>query len=171
MVYYVKNYAGWLEALFRAGGTVDGIKPFLASGYPVIIATGYTVKEGWVGHYLLLTGYDDDRQAFIVQDAFGGPNGVVSYGEVDHNWQQFNRYFILVFPAQDTDKIMALLGLEADEAANREHALETAYAETNADPNNAFAWFNLGSNLNYFERYAEAAQAFDRHAASACRGA
>jgi hypothetical protein len=27
---------------------------------------------------------------------------------------------------------------------------------------NAFAWFNLGSNLVYFERYAEAARAYDQ---------
>ena len=29
------------------------------------------------------------------------------------------------------------------------------------NPDNAYAWFNLGSNLLYFERYEEAAQAYD----------
>lgn len=162
MVYYVKNYAGWLDALFRAGGAVEGVKPFIANGYPVVIATGYTVKQGWVGHYLLLTGYDDAQQSFIVQDATGGPDRVVPYADIDRGWQQFNRYFILVFPAGDREKIMTLLGPDADEAVNRQRALKTALAETQADPQNAFAWFNLGSNLNYFDRYAEAAEAFDK---------
>jgi len=57
---------------------------------------------------------------------------------------------------------MALLGTDADEATHRQRALDTALAETERDPQNAFAWFNLGSNLNYFDRYAEAAKAFDR---------
>ena len=37
-----------------------------------------------------------------------------------------------------------------------------AQAATVADPDDAFAWFNLGSDLVYFERYDEAAQAYDR---------
>jgi tetratricopeptide (TPR) repeat protein len=31
-----------------------------------------------------------------------------------------------------------------------------------ADPENPYAWFNLGTNLLYFERYGEAAQAYDQ---------
>ena len=45
---------------------------------------------------------------------------------------------------------------------NRQHALDTAQAEAKADPNNAFTWFNIGTNLVYFERYTEAAQAYDK---------
>ena len=41
------------------------------------------------------------------------------------------------------------------------HALDTARAETKNDSQNAFAWFNLGSNLVYFDSYAEAATAYD----------
>ena len=162
LVYYVKTRAGWLDALFRVSGTIDGLKPFIADGYPVIIETGYTVKSGWVGHYLLLTGYDEAAQTFVVQDATGGPDRIMPYTDVDRDWQQFNRLFILVFPPADREKIMALLGTDADEATNRQRALDTAFAETERDPQNAFAWFNLGSNLNYFDRYGEAAQAFDK---------
>lgn len=162
LITYVKTHAGWLDALFRVGGTPDLAKRFIASGYPVIIATGYTVKEGWVGHYLLLTGYDEAEQVFIAQDAYGGPDRRVPYAEIDRDWQQFNRLFILVFPPQDQSKILELLGLDANEVANRQRALETAQAETERDPQNAFAWFNLGSNLNYFDRYGEAAKAFDQ---------
>lgn len=162
LITYVKTRAGWLDALFRVGGTPDLAKRFIASGYPMIIATGYTVKEGWVGHYLLLTGYDEAEQVFIAQDAYSGPDRQVPYAEIDRDWQQFNRLFILVFPPQDQSKILELLGPDADEAANRQRTLEMAQAETERDPQNAFAWFNLGSNLNYFDRYADAAEAFDK---------
>ena len=163
LIYYVQNHAGWLDALFRVGGTPDIAKRFIANGYPVIIATGYTLEQqGWVGHYLLLSGYADDTKTFTVQDSTGGPDRVVPYADIEREWQQFNQLFIVVFPIDDRETIQALLGPDADEDANRQRALELAQATTQADPRNAFAWFNLGSNLNFFARYAEAAEAFDQ---------
>ncbi|MBI3764178.1 MAG: C39 family peptidase [Chloroflexi bacterium] len=162
LVYYVKTEAGWLDATFRVGGTVDIVKRFIANGYPVIAEKGLIVKSGWVGHYVLITGYDDQTQTWLVQDVTRGPDQYIPYTALDKDWQQFNRLFILVYPAGDKAKIMALLGPDADEGQNRQRAFEIAQAETKSDPNNAFAWFNLGSNLNYFERYTEAAAAFDK---------
>ena len=162
LVYYVNTHAGWLGALFRVGGTVDEMKAFIANGFPVVIETGYQVDAGWVGHYLLLTGYDDARGIFIVQDATGGPDRKVPYDQMDKQWQEFNRLYILVYRPEKTDAITALLGPNADEAANRRRALATAEAESQSQPDNPYAWFNFGSNLNYFDRYAEAATAFDK---------
>lgn len=163
LVYYVKTHAGWLDALFRVGGTTDKLKLFLANGYPVQIETGYELPDvGWVGHYLLITGYDDAEGVFITQDATAGSNQRVPYEKIDKYWQQFNRLYIVVFPPEDADRVNALLGPDADEAANRENALAAAQADIDSDPENPFAHFNLGSNLNYFDRYAEAAGAFDK---------
>lgn len=162
MVYYVKTHAGWLEALFRVGGTVDGLKHFIANGYPVVIETGYEVEQGWVGHYLLITGYDDSEEIFVVQDVTAGPDRQVPYETVDKQWQEFNRLYIVVFPPDDVEVINALLGPDVDETVNRQNALAAAQADTQAERENPFAWFNLGSNLNYFDRYAEAAEAFDK---------
>src|SRR6185503_12236839 len=157
LVYYVKTNAGWLDALFRVGGSIDQMKLFMANGYPVVIETGYEIPNtGWVGHYMLLTGYDDEKQVFIVQDATAGANQNVPYEKIDTYWQQFNRLYILVFPPGDVDRINAMLGEDAGEKANRERALEAAQAEVDDDPDNPFAHFNLGSNLNYFDRYQEA---------------
>jgi tetratricopeptide (TPR) repeat protein len=46
--------------------------------------------------------------------------------------------------------------------ANRQHALQVAQAEVDADPEDAYAWFNLGSNLVYFGDYVKAANAYDQ---------
>ena len=162
LVYYVKTNAGWLDALFRVGGTVEKMKLFLANGYPVIIETGYDFPNvGWVGHYLLLTGYDDEARVFVVQDVTAGANQKVSYDKIDEYWQHFNRLYIVVFRPEKIDTVKALLGDDDDEAANRQNALAAAQADIESDPENPFAHFNLGSNLNYFDRYAEAAEAFD----------
>jgi tetratricopeptide (TPR) repeat protein len=58
--------------------------------------------------------------------------------------------------------VHAILGTNWNPDQNRQNALKAAENETKIDPNNAFAWFNLGSNLLYFERYADAAAAYDQ---------
>jgi hypothetical protein len=165
LVYYVRTRAGWLQADYRVGGDVDILRRLIAAGYPVIVEKGYTIVEGgggWAGHYLLLTGYDDAAGVFIAQDTNVGPDRRVTYEALDEGWRAFNRVYLLIYPPDDQPAIDALLGPEADPDANREHALEIARAEIEENPGDAYAWFNLGSNLIYFERYSEAAEAYDQ---------
>jgi len=115
----------------------------------------------WDGHYLLITGYDDTRQVFITQDAFLGPNRAVAYTDLEKNWEPFNHVFIIVSRPEQQQTVQDLLGSDWDAATNRQRALDQAQALTQSNPQDKFAWFNMGSNLVYFERYSEAAQAYD----------
>lgn len=169
LVYYVRTQAGWLNTEYRVGGDIKLLKSFLAAGLPVMIEEGFHFEESywpnddrWAGHYLLLTGYDDTTQSFIAQDTFIGPDQIVPYQSVEENWQTFNYVYILVYRPDQTDLVKSLLGEAWDPDVNRQQALELAQSQTTDDPNNAYAWFNLGSNLVYFERYNEAAQAYDK---------
>lgn len=169
LLYFTRNYAGWLRSEFRVGGTVDLLKRLIAAGLPVVIEESFYFEEyywpnddRWAGHYLLVTGYDDAAQTFTVQDSFYGANRRVSYTELDKNWQSFNRVYFIVFYPEQEEMVKNLLGEDWDVRQNRQRALEAARRETEQDPDNGFAWFNLGSNLVYFESYAEAAQAYDR---------
>ncbi len=81
---------------------------------------------------------------------------------MDEYWQAFNRVYILIYPPQQEPTVQAILGENWDPDANRQYALEASQAETESDPDNAYAWFNLGTNLTYFERYIEATDAFDK---------
>ncbi|NPV56823.1 MAG: hypothetical protein HPY76_09180, partial [Anaerolineae bacterium] len=157
LIYYVATQAGWLRAEFRVGGEIDLMKRFLAAGLPIIIEEGFTLPQGeegltgpsddrWTGHYLLLTGYDDTAGAFITQDTFRGADQYAPYAEVDRNWQAFNRVYLLVYRPDQADLVRSLLGPDADPVANRERALAAAQAEAEQDPDDAFAWFNVGSN-------------------------
>lgn len=169
LVYFVRTQAGWLNADFRVDGTIEQLKGLLAAGLPVIVEKGFILSEGdggggWAGHYLLLTGYDEASQVFIIQDTnpgTGGPDREISYTELDDGWQAFNRVYLVVYPAGGDARIQALLGTDEDLAQNRAEAIDTAQAEIAADSQDPYAWFNLGSNLVYFERYGEAATAFD----------
>jgi hypothetical protein len=169
LLYYVRTRAGWLSADYRVGGTIDGLKSFLASGFPVVVEKGLELAPedgggGWAGHYVLITGYDDAAQQFILQDAnpiSGGSDARMNYGQLDQAWKAFNRVFLFIYPPQAQDQINRLLGSDADPDANRERALAQARQELQLDPKDAYAWFNLGTNLLYFERYGEAASAYD----------
>jgi len=168
LTYFVRTQVGWLNAEYRVGGDIEILKKFLAAGLPVMIEEGDLLDEGywpnddrWAGHYLLLTGYDDASQSFIAQDTFRNPDLDVPYQSILKNWQAFNYVYLLVFRPDQTELVVSILGEHWDPEVNRQYALELARSQTETDPENAFAWFNLGSNLVYFERYQEAAQAYD----------
>ncbi len=168
IVYYVRNRAGWLRAEFRVGGDLQTLKSLLAAGFPVMIEESFyddvaywPNDDLWAAHYLLVTGYDDASQTFIGQDSYRGPDRQIPYQTLDEYWKAFNRVYILVFRPEQEETLQSILGAQWDPDANRQHALEVAQRETEANPQDAFAWFNLGSNLVYFERYTEAGHAYD----------
>ncbi len=168
LVYFVRNYTGWLNAEFRVGGDLETLKQLIAAGIPVMIEETFQTDrkywpedDRWAGHYLLITGYDDAEQVFTVHDTEVGPNQRISYAEIDEKWQSFNRVYIMVYRPEMEERVKNILGENWDIDKNRQHALEVSLKETQLNPKNAFAWFNLGTNYVYFGRYNEAAQAYD----------
>jgi tetratricopeptide (TPR) repeat protein len=169
LVYFVRTQVGWLNAGFRVGGDIDLLKRFIANGMPIMIEeTSLMDKQYWpgddlwAGHYLLLTAYDDAKQQFTSQDSWLGPNLLVDYKVLDGHWQSFNRAYIMVYQPGQEELVQAILRENWDPTVNRQNALNKSESETISDPKNAFAWFNLGTNLLYFERYREAAAAYDQ---------
>jgi hypothetical protein len=136
----------------------------IAAGYPVIIEgttslnpddTGWPDDDLWAAHYLLLTGYDDAVQTFTAQDPYRGPDKQVTYEQIESEWKPFNYVFMVIYLPEREAEIQALLGPDWDPGLNRLDALAAAEAATLEDPSDAFAWFNVGSNLVYFGRYEE----------------
>lgn len=169
LVYYVRNKAGWLSIEYRVGGDIQLLKTFLANGFPVAIEESMKTDKSywpgddmWAGHYLFLNGYSDATQTFVSQDTYYGPDMAVGYAQLEKNWQGFNHVYIVIYPPEQEATIKAIIGDDWDKDINRQHALDDAEAAATLDPENAFHWFNVGSNMVYFDRYAEAAVAFDK---------
>lgn len=169
--YYVLNEAGWLRAEYRVAGDIDLLKRLLAAGYPVLIEAATPLRpedaygpgdDLWSAHYLVVTGYDDAEGVIVVQDPLRGPDRRIPYAPAMADWKPFNYLYMVVYFPQDEEDVKSLLGADWDADANRQRALDSASADLAADANDAFAWFNLGAALTYFERYEEAAQAFDQ---------
>jgi tetratricopeptide (TPR) repeat protein len=169
LVYYVRNQAGWLQIEYRVGGNIDLIKKFVAAGIPVMIEEAFPMQESywpnddrWAGHYLLITGYDDSAGVFITQDVFVSANLRTAYTEIEKRWETFNHVYMLLFRPDQAGLVQSILGKDWDVNQNRTNALEASRKATQNNPSDAFAWFNLGTNLVYFENYDEAAKAYDR---------
>ncbi len=173
--YYILNEAGWLRAEYRVVGTLDTLKRLLAAGYPVLVEVASKLDEQdangpnddlWDAHYLLVNGYDDAEQVFIVQDSQHGADRdadkKIPYENLERDWKPFNYLYMVIYFPQDEAEIQSILGVDWDADLNRQRALDLANAQVTADAADAFAWFNLGASLTYFERYQEGAQAFDQ---------
>ena len=150
-------------AIVRDGGRLELLQRLMVSGFPVIIEFGYE-PEGytWMGHYLLLAGYDEALEEFNTMDSFNGPNTRYSYDKIEHYWQHFNYKYIVLYTVNREAELMALLGADADEWQNQINALELARAEAIADQDDAHAWFNMGSSFVALGMYDAAAQAYDK---------
>ncbi len=174
--YVNERTAGAYRASAHSGGSQELIKRLVAAGYPVVIEKGYEVNRVWYGHYLTVYGYDDQLGQFYTQDSYLGPfdgsGSPASYEEVATYWPQFNYTFYVVYkPAQETE-VQAILGPDLiDEETMWRHAAALAQADIDANPQNAFAWFNLGTSLTEIgemvlegnaEYYGAAVQAFDQ---------
>jgi tetratricopeptide (TPR) repeat protein len=135
--------------------------PVMTEASMHLAETYWPDDDHWAGHYLVVTGYDDVARQFTVQDTFRGPSMQVDYDKFVEDWQAFNYVYVMIFPTEQRPLVERILGEQWGTIANREHALALAQSEIDADSTDSYAWFNLGTNLVYFEKYSQAAVAYD----------
>ena len=169
--YYVRTQAGWLNLEYRVSGSIELLKRLLAANYPVIVESVTSLDPNdalgptddlWAAHYLLITGYDDSTQTFTIQDTYHGADLTITYSQLEEEWKPFNNLYIVMYFPEFEEEMKSLLASNWDPNLNRQNALIAAQTDTAENPDDAFAWFNLGSDLVYFDRYEEAALAYDK---------
>jgi tetratricopeptide (TPR) repeat protein len=124
-----------------------------------------------MGHYRLLTGYDDASQQWTVFDSYVSAGvaadqpyrGIhLSYEELGHLWAVFNRTYILIYTDDMAPLVLSILGEETDDSIMWQQALRQAQAEVEQRPDDPFAWFNLGTDLVALGQFEQAGVAYDR---------
>ena len=172
-----------LRALSRMGGDLETIKRLLNAGFPVLVEKGFEPgdlkKEGWMGHFNLVIGYNDESRAFTTQDSYllshppgGGeikdvdtfPGFTVPYDDMEKHWRAFNYVFLVVYPPEKENDVLNALGPLMDENAAYRIAYERAKQEASSLSDvrdRFFSWFNAGTSLVYLSDYAGAAAAYD----------
>lgn len=135
-----------LKARIIVGGDIDMLKRLVAHDFPVIVESWFIPEPGdEMGHYQLVVGYEADTLSFF--DSYHGPNIQHSVAEFDGLWRVFNRLAIVVWRLDQEEQMRSLLGERWDETRMNALALADAQRESQADPRDKFAWFNIGSTL------------------------
>ena len=165
-------------AFDRTNGTLHTLKRLLADGHPVIVELGidppgeYAWME-WYGHYLLVVAYDEDEEQFWVYDSWFGtsevpgenasPDGrIVSYDDLAYYWQQFNNNYIVLYRPEEEAAVHDIIGQDMDDDYMWQQSLVRVQTLLNAEPEDAFLWFNLGTVYNALGDFEKAATAFDQ---------
>lgn len=171
------------SAQLRVNGSAELLKMLVTNGFPVLIETWLEEEPNdGLGHYRLITGYDEARQSWIAYDTYVARDLVAGaasadkatlegsdsyagiylpYAKTDTLWKVFNRTWLLIHPPENAPLVEAILG-NADSTAMWQAAEAQARSETAANPGDAYAWFNLGSSLWALGNSAEAVAAFDQ---------
>lgn len=160
-----------LKAILRWGGTIDVLKRLIANGYPVLIEKGVyfvemaTGRKGWMGHYNVVIGYDETTQNLIIHDSYIKPgiSRQFPYTQITEEWRPFNYVFLVVYPLDQEEKLMSVLGDYADVDASNRIAQLTAENEidTLEGFDRFYAIFNLGTSQVNLKDYSAASNAYD----------
>jgi hypothetical protein len=165
IVDYVKKQTSF-DAIWRVGGDLELLKRLTASGFPVLIEKGLDPHDdAWLGHYQIVSGYNDASQQFQVYDSYEGPPEAygVPYEVIAQFWRHFNFAYVVVYPPDRAAEVASILGTDFDPQTNFQYAAGLALQEATSlsGREQFFAWFNRGTNLVFLQDYPGAAQAYD----------
>jgi tetratricopeptide (TPR) repeat protein len=119
-----------------------------------------------MGHYSLIVGYDDAAEDFLLFDSYYGSNKGQGRRErqdaIEAGWKEFNYTFIVLYDPNRELELREILGNYVDPTYAATMALERARADASADPDDKWAWFNMGSAYTLLQQYDEAVLAYNR---------
>jgi tetratricopeptide (TPR) repeat protein len=161
------------HAQLRVNGNRDLMRLLLSNGIPVLIETWLEEDPNdGMGHYRMLTGYDDAEQHWIAYDAYVDTGlfsslrsyrGIrLDYAETEELWSVFNHTYLLIYTDAQAAAVQSIYGAALDQSVMWQEALATAQQIVQAQPDNPYAWFNLGTDMTVLGDYAGAAAAYDR---------
>jgi hypothetical protein len=151
-----------MGAVMRQGGSLEKLKLLLSNDFPILVETWLVHDGDGLGHYRLLTGFDDEARQFDTYDSLNGANYKVPFDQFDLDWRVFNRLYILLYPPERAELVASLLRNDIDEAAVYERLVAEAQLEIEANPGDAVTFFNQGEALTRLGCYQDAVVAFDQ---------
>ena len=153
-----------LKGQLRYGGDIEVIKRLLAGGFPVLLERGHTDEDdGWMGHYSIVTAYNDATQTVQIPDTLLGMMSM-TYAELERDWWHFDGIYLVVYPAEREQEVLTLLGTNADPVQNLWNTLEKVEARIQqvSGQDLFFALYSKGTILVEMGDYLAAAQAYDQ---------
>jgi hypothetical protein len=162
MVDYIQTQTGF-GVVLRYGGDLEMVKHFVAAGFPVLVERGFIVTDkGWMGHYGVITGYDDAKEMVYIPDSYEGERGL-GYADLNLYWSHFDNIYMVIYPPERESEVMSILGQQVDKAYNLAYAAQLALDRTSITSGREkfFAWYMRGNILVQQNDFLGAAQAYD----------
>ena len=151
-----------IESKILINGDDQTIKTLIANGIYVMVEDWMHPNED-IGHVLILRGYDDNQGVFIGDDSFIGVNVKYPYQEFNETqWKVFNREFMPVYTRENEDLVKSIIGENWNEKTMYQNSVIKNQKDTEDNPNDMYAWFNLGTSYFYLGNYQEAKIAFEK---------
>ncbi len=172
-------------------GSFEDVKSALRAGRPLIAYLDFGTRAHPIGHYVVITGYDDRRRGLYIHSA-KNKDKFASYRRFNRGWSDTDHWLLLAEPGVATDVVLSTLTASTAVSASgfngrapRFHASLTAkeYVELGAiyasqgkidDANAQYklalsvdkrfvpAWIGLGNNAFETKQYREAEKYFER---------
>ncbi|MFW5703935.1 MAG: C39 family peptidase [Patescibacteria group bacterium] len=162
IVYWAEQYG--LYAIHRPGGDLDLIRTFLANGIPVMVTSWLHPQED-IGHFRILTGFDDTSKTLYQDDSYDGPNLSIDYSTLLEMWKPFQyEYHIVVDPSKKA-LVEAILGNRTDLSYTWQQTLNQAHQQLSVDNTDTYARFNLAVAYYHLGNYQETVKEYEQIAA------
>lgn len=154
-----KNYN--LIPYLRPNGNIEKIKLFISNDIPVITRT-WLKKDGDIGHYRIIRGFDDTRKELIQDDSLQNKDLHFTYSDYLDIWKPFNYEYLVLVPIEKKDLAESILGAELDEKVAWQNSLKRVEQELEKDPENIHLQFNLSLNYFHLGNYQKSVEAFEK---------
>ncbi len=161
LVQYTKQKTQ-IKTLYRFSGNLDLLKQLVSHRFVVILETWFEPHPNdGMGHFRVITGYDDDKKQFSLSDSYDGPKVTASYDQLEKDWKVYGYPYAVFYTATQEKELLTLVGSDADEKTSWQHLLERSEALLEVNKQDAFAWFMRGKAQVHLGKYSDAAKSFD----------
>lgn len=159
-VYLKNDYGIQNKVLFN--GNLKTIKTLVANEIYVVVEDYLHPGED-IGHVLIIRGYDDSSGVLIADDSYFGVGETYPYSTWDEGqWKPYNREYMPVYTSDKESLVKSIIGADWDEKTMYQNSVIKNQADTNVNPNDMYAWFNLGTSYFGMGDYQDAKAAFEK---------
>lgn len=145
---------------YRPAGSIDILKQLLNLELPVITRTLLTNQDD-IGHYRVITGYDEASMTITQDDSLQGANLTFSYQDFNTLWQPFNYEFLVLVPMEKSAQTEKILGTLIKSSAAWEQALVISDQAIEADPADIYSYFNRAVAHYHLGQYEDSIESFE----------
>jgi hypothetical protein len=158
---WVRSLYG-LRSTWRSNGTHELMKSLVSNGFAPMVTQW--MQDPWIsriGHWRTVTGYDDAKRVFYVNDSMLGRGVPLTYEWFDSNWQPFSYRWMVLYRPEAEPLVRAIVGPDWNERTMRQRFYERARGEA-LERDDSASWLAYGEASYQNGLFAEAVAAFEK---------